>query len=97
MDIKSTNKTVLKTIISRLKHYGQAYGQEAAHDTRGDQINPAAFFTDDAEENTQFIFNELYAKEKTYEEYRRTGVHRYFYYQSNVLDKSWEPAVTVFV
>jgi hypothetical protein len=29
------------------------------------------------ERNTEFVFHELYAKEKSYEEYRSTGVHRF--------------------
>ena len=40
-------------------------------------INPAAFFTDSVENNTDFLMLELYGKEKAYEEYRKTGVHRF--------------------
>ena len=69
--------------IDRLQHYGQLYGSKAAEDVSygGGQgsfnINPAAFFSDDIEKNTEFVFHELYAKEKSYEEYRKTGVHRF--------------------
>ena len=42
-----------------------------------ESINPAAFFTDDVETNTQLLVLDLYGKEKSYEEYRRTGVHRF--------------------
>lgn len=75
--------------IDRLRHYGQLYGDIAQLDigsdfetTRGGQdygvgaINPAAFFTDDVENNTQLLM-EMFAREKSYEEYRKTGVHRF--------------------
>ena len=66
--------------IDRLQHYGQLFGSRAAQDVGSSNgINPAAFFTDDAEKNTEFLFHELYAKEKTYEEYRKTGVHRFHF------------------
>ena len=62
--------------VDRLRHYGQAYGDEAIRDSYDSRsINPAAFFTDDAEENAQLVMNQ-YAQEKSYEEYRSTGVHR---------------------
>ena len=62
--------------IDRLRHYGQVYGGGAARDVEDyREINPATFFTDDVERNTQQIM-EMYAKEKSYEEYRSTGVHR---------------------
>ncbi len=61
-----------------MEHYGQLFGSEAATDTSGAyNINPATFFTQDIEKNTEFVFHELYAKEKSYEEYRSTGVHRF--------------------
>ena len=73
--------------IDRLKHYGQRFGEDAQNDVVNDQsygggdggynINPAAFFSDDAEKNTEFLYQGQYAKEKSYEEYRRTGVHRF--------------------
>ena len=44
---------------------------------QGQDINPASFFSDDPEKNTEFIFHGLFAKEKSYEEYRKSGVHRY--------------------
>ena len=40
-------------------------------------INPATFFSDDPEKNTEFLFHGLFAKEKSYEEYRKSGVHRW--------------------
>lgn len=62
--------------IDRLKHYGQLYGSDASRDVYDQEtINPAAFFTDDVESNTQLVM-EMYAREKSYEEYRSTGVHR---------------------
>ena len=55
----------------------QFYGEDALNDIDDQQhINPAAFFTDDVESNTQLLL-ELYGKEKSYEEYRKTGVHRF--------------------
>ena len=55
----------------------QFYGDDALNDIDDQQqINPAAFFTDDVESNTQLLL-ELYGKEKSYEEYRKTGVHRF--------------------
>ena len=70
--------------IDRLRHYGQVFGSQAAYDVSNNDfqsasfdINPAAFFTDDVEKNTEFIFQNLYAKEKQYEEYRQKGVHRF--------------------
>jgi hypothetical protein len=39
--------------IDRLQHYGQQYGSEASYDTHDPNlINPAVFFSDDAEANT---------------------------------------------
>ena len=39
--------------IDRLQHYGQQYGADASYDTLDpNQINPAVFFSDDAEANT---------------------------------------------
>ena len=59
-----------------MRHYGQAYGEEATRDTYDSRsINLAAYFTDDAEANTRLVMNE-FAQEKSYEEYRSTGVHR---------------------
>ena len=50
--------------IERLQHYGQLYGSEAVSDTYDpNDINPAAFFTDDADGNTRLIM-ELHAKEQ---------------------------------
>ena len=40
-----------------------------------DSVNPAAFFTDSVENNTRFLMD-LYARERSYEEFRTTGVHR---------------------
>ena len=69
--------------VDRLQHYGQLTGSSASSDTtynsQGSQfdINPAAFFDDeDTEQNTQFLLG-VYAKEKSYEEYRKSGVHRF--------------------
>ena len=65
--------------IDRLKHYGQPYGQQAADDVESfgnnQEINPAFFFADDTDENTQLCMD-LYAKEGSYQEFRKTGVHR---------------------
>ena len=62
--------------IDRLRHYGQVYGDDARRDKdRVDDINPAAFFTDDAEANAQLLMA-VHAREQSFEEYRRTGVHR---------------------
>ena len=69
--------------VDRLDHYGQLTGlsasQDVTFDNRGQsyEINPAAAFSDDPEKNTEFLFHGLYAKEKSYEEYRKTGVHRF--------------------
>ena len=69
--------------IDRLDHYGQLRGQQASQDVtydsqgQGFDINPATFFSADPEKNTEFLFHGLFAKEKSYEEYRRSGVHRY--------------------
>ena len=53
------------------------YGGSASEDIDDiDKINPAAFFTDDVERNTELIM-EQYAKEESYKEYRETGVHRF--------------------
>merc|ERR1719225_2627246 len=42
--------------IQRLSHYNQQYGSRAFSDVNDrNQINPAVFFTDDAEENTRRI------------------------------------------
>ncbi len=39
--------------IDRLQHYGQQYGADAGYDTNDPNlINPAVFFSDDAEANT---------------------------------------------
>ena len=62
--------------IDWLTHYGQLFGSKAAEDTENN-INPAAFFTDDVDKNTEFIFHEIYAREKSFEEFRNTGVHRF--------------------
>ena len=52
------------------------YGASAANDVESNQeINPAFFFDDDIEENTQFCMG-LFAKEKSFSEFRETGVHR---------------------
>ena len=66
--------------IDRLQHYNQLIGGAATQDIdyQGQNqfnINPAAFFSEDTENNTAFLLG-LYAKEKSYEEYRKTGVHR---------------------
>ena len=66
--------------IDRLRHYGQAYGNDALSDYGGygaryDSVNPAAFFSDSVENNTKFLMD-LYARERSYEEFRTTGVHR---------------------
>ncbi len=54
----------------------QLYGSGAQSDVQDTQsINPAVYFTDDVESNTQLVM-EMYAREKSYEEYRTTGVHR---------------------
>ena len=52
----------------------------------------AAFFTDDVESNTQLLM-EMYAREKSYEEYRRTGVHRI---QLDIPDKTEELKLVAF-
>ena len=53
------------------------YGASAANDVESNQeINPAFFFDDDIEENTQFCMG-LFAKEKSFSEFRETGVHRF--------------------
>ena len=67
--------------IDRLKHYGQSYGSAARDDVYtnggvGYKFNPATAFTDDAEQNTDYI-QQKYAKEKSFDEYRKTGVHRF--------------------
>ena len=62
--------------IDRLKHYGQLYGADAARDVGSNQeINPAFFFDDDIDQNTQFCLD-LFAKEQSFAEFRKTGVHR---------------------
>jgi len=65
--------------IDRLRHYGQPYGKGAEDDVQSfdgsQEINPAFFFDDDTDENTKLCMN-LFAKEKSYKEYRETGVHR---------------------
>ena len=65
--------------IDRLDHYGQLYGGEAAADSAGDvgeqRINPAVFFGEDTEANTQLCLD-LFAREQSYREFRQTGVHR---------------------
>ena len=60
--------------IDRLVHYGQLYGKDAIRDSNNN-INPAFFFDDDVDQNTEFCMS-LYAREKSYEEFRSTGVHR---------------------
>ena len=60
--------------VDRLRHYNQAFGAEAANDIDGQyEINPAAFFGDDPEENTDFCL-QLLAKETQYKEYREKGI-----------------------
>ena len=55
----------------------QAYGQEAIYDVENhDEINFAAYITDDIEQNTRRIL-ELHAQDETYKEYREKGVHRF--------------------
>ena len=62
--------------IDRLRHYGQLYGADAARDVGSNQeINPAFFFDDDIDHNTQFCLD-LFAREKSFDEFRKTGVHR---------------------
>ena len=62
----------------QLNFFFQFYGSDALNDIDdSESINPAAFFTDDVETNTQLLVLDLYGKEKSYEEYRRTGVHRF--------------------
>ena len=62
--------------IDRLSHYGQLYGKDAARDVDSNQeINPAYFFDDDIDQNTQLCL-ELFAKEHSFAEFRETGVHR---------------------
>ena len=69
--------------IERRDHYGQSYGQEALnegnkYDDQGRAgFDRASFFGKDAEKNTQFVFQDIYAKEKSFEEFRKTGVHRF--------------------
>ncbi len=54
----------------------QPLGEDALRDTYDpNEINPAAFLTDNPELNTK-IMMEIHAREQGYEEYRRTGVHR---------------------
>ena len=60
-----------------LIYFFQFYGDDALNDIDdSEHVNPAAFFSDNVELNTQRILD-LYGKEKSYEEYRRTGVHRF--------------------
>ena len=65
--------------IDRLDHYGQPYGEEAAGDSTGglgqQNINPAFFFVEDTEANTQLCID-LFAREQSFREFRETGVHR---------------------
>ena len=64
--------------IDRLDHYGQPYGGGAVGDAIEDgreQINPAFFFGEDTESNTELCL-ELFAREQSYTEFRTTGVHR---------------------
>ena len=62
--------------VDRLSHYGQLYGRDAARDVDSSrEINPASFLSDDIDQNTQFCLG-LFAKEKSYAEFRETGVHR---------------------
>ena len=87
--------------IDRLEHYGQLTGLEATQDVNFNSvgndnrynINPASFFTDDTEKNTEFVYQGLYAKEKSYEEYRKTGVHRFTF---DVPDKTEEIYLTAY-
>ena len=63
--------------IDRLSHYGQSFGSDAIYDvTNNNDINPAAFLSDDVDKNTEFLYS-IYAKEKQFEEYREKGVHRF--------------------
>ena len=68
--------------IDRLKHYGQAIGDEALYDVNsysgdgGFRYNPAAVLTEDVDHNADLI-QKKYAQEKSFDEYRRTGVHRF--------------------
>jgi len=85
--------------IDRLEHYGQLTGYDAQSDVNYNpndpafSINPASFFSDDAEKNTEFLFHGLYAKEKSYEEYRKTGVHRFTF---DVPEKTEELRMTAY-
>ncbi|CAB4061934.1 unnamed protein product [Lepeophtheirus salmonis] len=78
-DIRVPNKLVeygSYQDIDRLRHYGQPYGSDAFETVLdSDTFNPASLFTDDAEKNAKIVMD-LYAKEKSYEEYRSTGVHQ---------------------
>ena len=66
--------------VDRLKHYNQPFGQEARKNSDPydsiNSINPAAFLTDDEEKNTQFVFGQ-FARDRSYDEFRKTGVHRF--------------------
>ena len=69
--------------IERLEHYDQPFGQDAfnegnRYDAQGRPgYDGASFFGRDTEKNTEFIFQKIYAKEKSFEEFRKTGVHRF--------------------
>ena len=63
--------------IDRLAHYGQSFGSDAIYDViNNNDINPAAFITNNVDKNTEFLYS-IYAKEKQFEEYREKGVHRF--------------------
>ena len=54
----------------------QRFGEDAAADTFGERkINPAYFFDEDTDSNTRLCMD-LFAKEMSFKEYRKTGVHR---------------------
>ena len=56
--------------------HSQRFGEDAAADTFGERkINPAYFFDEDTDSNTRLCMD-LFAKEMSFKEYRKTGVHR---------------------
>ena len=62
--------------VDRLQHYGQLFGENAAKDVASqNEINPALFFDEDVDKNTLFCLS-LFAKENSFAEFRKTGVHR---------------------
>ena len=62
--------------VDRLQHYGQLFGEKAAKDVSSTkEINPASFFDEDVDKNTLFCLS-LFAKENSFAEFRKTGVHR---------------------